>query len=182
MASNNINRAVFLDRDGTLNIECNYLHKKEDWCWIVGVPDALARLKNAGYLLIVVTNQSGIARGFYDKSDVDALHMWMDEDLNRRSGVHFDGIYICPHHPDFGNPCKCRKPEPGMLLTAAKDFNVDLSMSWMIGDKISDIDAGKAAGCRTILVSTGYGADAGVRAKADAMVYDLPQAVDIIVR
>ena len=149
--------AVFLDRDGTLNAERNYLYRIEDWEWLPGVPESLGSLARAGFKLVVVTNQSGIARGYYTETDVIKLHEWVDDDLYRRTGVRFDGFYICPHHPAYGAKCTCRKPDPGMLQSAAEDLNIELTRSWMIGDKLSDVQAGQAAGCRSLLVLTGYG-------------------------
>ena len=120
---------------------------------LLGVAAALARLRWAGYLLIVVTNQSGIARGYYDERAMQALHDWMDADL-RAQGAHIDAFYHCPHDPDLNGACTCRKPAPGMLLRAADDWFIDLERSWMIGDKMSDVVAGRAAGCTPILLST----------------------------
>lgn len=151
--------AIFLDRDGTVNVEKQYLHMAKDWEWIPGVVDALTQLKSAGYLLIVISNQAGIARGYYRESDLLELHTWINQ---RLSPVHaaIDAFYFCPHHPDFSKEtCDCRKPLPEMIFRAAREWNVDISRSWMIGDKLSDVQAGFAAGCRNILVQTGYGAE-----------------------
>lgn len=145
--------AVFLDRDGTLNVDFGYVSRPEDIRWLPGVAAALARLRWAGYLLIVVTNQSGIARGFYDVPTMQALHDWMNAAL-RTQGAHIDAFYHCPHHPDVTGVCTCRKPAPGMLLRAADDWFIDLEKSWMIGDKMSDVVAGRAAGCTPILLTT----------------------------
>ena len=111
--------AVFLDRDGTLNADRGYVCRPEDIRWLPGVAAALARLRWAGYLLIVVTNQSGIARGYYDEQTMQALHDWMGADL-RAQGAHIDAFYHCPHHPDLSGACPCRKPAPGLLLRAAE--------------------------------------------------------------
>lgn len=150
--------AVFIDRDGTLNVEKNYLHKWEDWEWIPGAVEAIQRLNAAGYLVIVVTNQAGIARGYYTEADVLELHQRVDEDLKKQGG-RIDGYYYCPHHPEYGEvrDCSCRKPEPGMLLQAAREHDIDLPRSFMIGDKAADIEAGLAVGATPILVLTGYG-------------------------
>ena len=145
--------AVFLDRDGTLNADLGFVSRLEDVRWLPGVAAALARLRWAGYLLIVVTNQSGIARGYYDEQTMQALHEWMDADL-RAQGAHIDAFYHCPHHPDLNGACTCRKPSPGMLLRAADDWFIDLERSWMIGDKMRDVIAGRAAGCTPILLTT----------------------------
>lgn len=155
-SSSALRPAVFLDRDGTLNADLGYVCRPEDVRWLPGVAAALARLRWAGYLLIVVTNQSGIARGYYDVPTMQALHDWMDADL-RSQGAHIDAFYHCPHHPDIDGACTCRKPAPGMLLRAADDWFIDLGRSWMIGDKMSDVTAGRAAGCTPILLSAGVG-------------------------
>ena len=148
-------KAVFLDRDGTLNIDHGYVHKIDDFQFIEGSIDALKALKEMGYLLVLVTNQSGIARGYFSEDQFLQLTEWMDWSLADR-GVDLDGIYYCPHHPEgkgeYKEECECRKPKPGMLMKAAKDFNVDLEKSWMIGDGENDVLAGKNAGCKTVLI------------------------------
>ena len=155
--------AVFLDRDGTINIEKDYLYRIEDFEFIPGAPEAIKRLKDAGYLVIVVTNQSGVARGYYSIEDVDRLHEHIQAEL-AKYGTSVDAFYSCPHHPTEGvneyvGECDCRKPEPGMLLQAARELRLDLGRSHMVGDKISDVMAGVAARCKTSsLVLTGHGA------------------------
>ena len=159
-----LNRAVFLDRDGTINVEKNYLSRCEDFEFLAGVPQALARLRKAGFLLVVVTNQSGVARDYYSLADVDRLHDCMKQQLALLN-ITLSGIYICPHHPDgvaggdFTMECSCRKGQPGMLLQAAEDLNIDLTQSYMVGDKLSDIEAGYRAGCSPILVTSGHYTD-----------------------
>ena len=150
--------AVFLDRDGTINVEKEYLHKIEDWEWIPGAINAIAALKKAGFLVIVITNQAGIARGYYDEAAMTNLHMRINMELGKH-GAAIDGFYHCPHHPEFGETreCECRKPMPGMIYKAKHDFDIDLAASWFVGDKASDIQAGLAAGVKSILVLTGYG-------------------------
>jgi len=150
--------AVFLDRDGTLNAEKNYLHRIEDWEWLSGVIEAISIINQMGYLAIVVTNQAGIARGYYSEDEVRKLHRQVDKIL-AGEGSWIDAYYYCPHHPNYGNDqnCNCRKPKPGMLLQATADFNIDLDKSFMIGDKALDIFAGISAGVTPILVATGYG-------------------------
>ena len=145
--------AVFLDRDGVLNEDSGYVGRPEAVRWLPGVPRALAALRRAGWLLVVVSNQSGIARGYFDHKAVDALHAWMNAQL-RPLGAQLDAFYYCPHHPDIGGPCACRKPAPGLLLRAAAELSIALDHSWMIGDKMSDAAAGRAAGCRPILIGT----------------------------
>ncbi|MHA1731229.1 MAG: D-glycero-beta-D-manno-heptose 1,7-bisphosphate 7-phosphatase [Promethearchaeota archaeon] len=147
-------RAVFLDRDGVINEEVNYLHEVAKLRIIPGVPGALKTMHELGFLLVVVTNQSGIGRGYYKREDAEAVHAAIQDRLRER-GVLVDAFYICPHTPE--DDCECRKPKPGMILKASEDFGIDASSSYMIGDKLTDLKAGKSAGCKTILVRTGYG-------------------------
>lgn len=153
-------RAVFLDRDGTINVEKEYLYQIAEFELIPGAAEAIQLFNRAGIMVVVVTNQSGVARGFYTEDDVENLHRHISRTLERH-GAHIDAWLYCPHHPDgrgsYALPCTCRKPSPGMLLEAARRYDIDLQNSAMIGDKRADIDAGKAVGCRTILVRTGYG-------------------------
>lgn len=155
-------RVVFLDRDGTLNEEVNYLHRTEDLVLLPGVAKALGSLKKAGYRLVVVTNQAGVARGYYEESDVARLHAYMNG-LLREKGAEIDYFFYCPHHPEHGigkykAACHCRKPETGMFEMAEKYYKIDKEHSWMIGDKLIDIQAGINYGVHTVLVGTGYGA------------------------
>lgn len=153
--------AAFLDRDGTINVEKEYLYQTKNFEFIPGAIEAIRLLNNAGVLVVVVTNQSGVARGYYSEDDVENLHRYIAAEL-KLSGAHIDGWVYCPHHPDgrgsYSLPCNCRKPLPGMLHEAARRYKIDLNKSTMIGDKRADIEAGVAAGCNTILVRTGYGA------------------------
>lgn len=182
----NLKRAVFLDRDGTINVEKDYLVRSEEFEFIPGVPEAIARLKKAGFLVIVVTNQSGVARGYFGVDAVQRLHVHLQQQL-AAFGTSIDGFYFCPHHPEHGKgeyriDCDCRKGNPGMLLQAAADYAIDLANSYMVGDKLADVEAGKRAGCQPILVLTGYGPDE-VGKLADEkvpVVADLPAAVDCI--
>ncbi len=153
--------AVFLDRDGTINVEKDYLHRSEDFAFIPGAPQAIRRLKAAGFLVIVVTNQSGVARGYFSLAAVEELHRHLQRQL-ALFGTGIDAFYSCPHHPQDGVgeyriACTCRKGAPGMLLQAAAEHRIDLAASWMIGDKAADIEAGHSAGCTSLLVLTGYG-------------------------
>ena len=155
-------RVIFLDRDGTLNEEVHYLHKKEDLRLIEGAADALCRFRKSGYRLVVVTNQAGVARGYYQEEDVKLLHEYMNEIL-RPLGAEIDCFFYCPHHPEHGigaykKNCSCRKPDIGMFEQAEQYFQVDKAHSWIIGDKLIDVEAGKRFGVRTVLVGTGYGA------------------------
>lgn len=150
-------KALFLDRDGVINKEVDYLHKIEEFEFIDGVVDAMRQAKEKGYLLIVITNQSGIGRGYYDEDAFFKLSEWMVEVL-RDQGVHIDRIYHCPHAP--GEGCDCRKPETGMIERAVKDFGIDLKTSWLVGDKESDIQAAINAGIpHHILVRSGHKVD-----------------------
>ncbi len=178
--------AVFLDRDGTINKEKNYLHRIEDFEFIPGIPQALKKLQDAGFLLVVVTNQSGVARGYFSLAQVHRLHDHIGLLLNDY-GVKIDGFYICPHHhtkgfPPFNIACDCRKGKPGMLLQAAGDLAINLSRSYMIGDKKADLQAGITAGCHSLLVRTGYGmqVDLSGEITCDGSFRDLPEAADYI--
>ena len=172
--------AVFLDRDGTLIEEVNYLSAPEQVKLIPGAADAVRRLNTAGVLVVVVTNQAGVARGYFSESRVGKVHAHLSALLAEHS-AHIDAYFHCPHHPTEGVgayrvACECRKPKPGLLLTAARELNIDLAQSWMIGDKLCDAEAGAAAGCRTILVRTGHGS--ALPADVDA-VQDLAAAIEV---
>lgn len=156
----NKQKAIFLDRDGTINKYVGFLRNIDDFELLPGVTEAIRIINASGYLAIVVTNQPVIARGEVTYDQLQEIHNKM-ETLLGAEGAYLDAIYFCPHHPHKGYEgevselkieCDCRKPKPGMLLRAADDFNIDLSKSWMVGDGENDIKAGKAAGCRTALV------------------------------
>lgn len=178
--------AVFFDRDGTINVEVNYLHRIDDLVLVPGAAAAIRAVNRAGYQAILVTNQAGIARGYYDEAALRTLHAHLAEVL-AAADARLDAIYFCPHHPDFGGACECRKPAPGMLLRAAAEHHLDLRRSWLVGDTLGDLGAGRAVGCRTVLVRTGYGARAEaelIHAEAsvilprpDAIVDDVGAAV-----
>jgi D-glycero-D-manno-heptose 1,7-bisphosphate phosphatase len=139
--------AAFLDRDGVLNRDSGYVWRREDFIWLPGAQRAVKRLNEAGYWVFVVTNQSGIGRGLYKPEDVESLHRWMNDEL-KRGGAHIDAFYYCPHRPDAQQSCDCRKPAPGMLLRAMREWPVDRGLSFMIGDKEIDMAAAEAAGVR----------------------------------
>jgi len=168
-------RAVFLDRDGTINLEKGYLFRIEDFEFVPGAPEAIRLLNESGFLVIVVTNQSGVARGFYGEEDVAALHRQIDVKL-ALCGARVDAWFYCSHHPAgkgaYAVTCSCRKPLPGMLLEAADLFDIDLKNSVMIGDKRADVEAAIAAGCRPILVRSGYGAEEEPAIPAGITVHD----------
>ena len=156
-----LNKAVFLDRDGTLNEDPGYLGDPEHLKLFPETGQALALLKNDyNYLLIVISNQSGVARGLITKDEVEAVNDEINN-LLQIFNVKIDAFYYCPFHPDFNSKdeCSCRKPSPKMILDAAKDLNIDLSSSYIIGDTVADVRAGQNAGLKTILVKTGYGSD-----------------------
>lgn len=137
-----MNRAFFLDRDGTINVDYNYVHTKEEWTWCDGAIDAIRWMNDKGFKVIVVTNQSGISKGKYSETDVRKLHRWVDKRLNK-NGTWVDAWYIAPYHPEFQQkpfyPPEDRKPGKGMFLKAKKEFNIDFSRSYMAGDKITDL-------------------------------------------
>lgn len=166
------NAAIFIDRDGVINLDSGYISKVDDFKYIEGVFDACRALKEMGFLLVLVTNQSGIARGYFTEDEFLNLTEWMDWNF-ADNGVEFDGIYYCPHHPKFGDKkdCDCRKPKPGMFFSAQEHLNIDMSSSVMIGDKADDMRAAKAAGVKTcILVSTGKKVTEEATALADVVV------------
>ena len=178
-----MNKAIFLDRDGTLNIDHGYVHQIDDFDFIEGSIEALQQLKKMGYLLVLVTNQSGIARGYFSEAQFLQLTEWMDWSLADRD-VDLDGIYYCPHLPDakiaeFKQNCDCRKPKSGMLLQAIQELKIDPQKSIMIGDKIDDLLAGKGANIKTnILVRTGKPITAEGEQLADFVldsIADLPR-------
>jgi D-glycero-D-manno-heptose 1,7-bisphosphate phosphatase len=153
--------AIFLDRDGVLIEDSHYLGDKSRVHLVPGAAEAVALLNRAEWVVVIVTNQSGVARGLFTEADVVAVHEHIAE-LLRGYGAKVDAFQYCPHHPDaevaeYRALCACRKPQPGMLLRAAAELGLDLAASWMIGDRVSDLEAGAAAGCRTALVRTGYG-------------------------
>lgn len=174
------NKAVFLDRDGVINIDKGYLHRVEDFEFIPGASEAVRLLNDAGFLVVVVTNQSGVARGYFTMEAVELLHRHIEEAL-AAAGARVDAWYVCPHHPDHGEDCCCRKPLPGMLTQAAADLQIDLTRSFMVGDKASDIEAGLAAGCRALLVGTEGGGGAGLVPDGVPLCPDLLTAVRVIV-
>ena len=152
-------KAVFFDRDGTLNVEVGYLYEFEKFKWIDGAIEAVKYCNDNGYLAIVVTNQSGIARGYYTEADVIALHNKMNEELSKH-GAHIDDFFYCPHHPEgvvdkYSIDCECRKPKPGLIEEACRKYDIDKSKSLMIGDKPRDVECGENAGVRSVLFNGG---------------------------
>ena len=153
-------KAIFLDRDGTINVEKDYIYKSEDLVFEEGTIEALKTFKNLGYILIVVSNQSGIARGYFTEEDLNIFNNNMNEIL-KKNGIEITEFYCCPHHPDgigeYKKVCECRKPNNKMIEDAIKKYNIDREKSYMIGDKTSDIGAGIKSNLKTVLVKTGYG-------------------------
>ena len=153
------NKAIFFDRDGTLNVDVDYLHDPADFVWIEGAVDAVRWANAHGWLVIVVTNQSGVARGYYDEESVCRLHDWMNTELGRH-GAHIDAFYYCPHHaegsvPAYAKVCDCRKPAPGMLLRAIAEHDIDPAASFLFGDSARDITAAERAGVRGVRYAGG---------------------------
>ena len=153
------NKAIFFDRDGTLNVDVDYLHEPEKFIWVEGAIDAIRWANEHGYLVIVVTNQSGVARGYYDETAVHRLHEWMNAEL-RKNGAHIDAFYYCPHHPEAAVPayaekCDCRKPAPGMILRAIAEHNIEPAASFLFGDAASDVVAAENAGVKGVRYTGG---------------------------
>ncbi len=154
-------RAVFIDRDGTLTEEVGYVNHPRRLRLLPRSADAVRRLNRAGVPVVVVTNQAGVARGYFSEDVLRAVNRELEAQL-KAAGAHLDGLYVCPHHPTEGTPpwraeCECRKPKPGMLLRAADDLGLDLARSVMVGDKASDLEVAPRAGMQSVLVLTGYG-------------------------
>jgi D-glycero-D-manno-heptose 1,7-bisphosphate phosphatase len=174
----NKQKAIFLDRDGTINKYVGFLRKIDEFELVPGAAEAIKLINESGYLAIVVTNQPVIARGEVTTSRLREIHNKMETMLGAE-GAYIDALYYCPHHPDKGFQgevielkidCDCRKPKPGLLFRAAQDFNIDLDNSWMIGDGKNDVGAGKAAGCRTVLIGEeDYGQDVTVSSLLEAV-------------
>ena len=157
-------KAVFFDRDGTLNVDTAYLYRIEEFRWEEGAVEAIRYCNDRGWLVIVVTNQSGVARGYYTEADVERLHAWMNEDLEKH-GAHIDAFYYCPHHPQgavaqYAKECDCRKPAPGLVETACREYGIDEAKSVLIGDKERDVECAERAGVRGILYPGGSLLDA----------------------
>ena len=170
-------RAVFLDRDGTISEDVNYCSSVEDFHILPTVPEAIRLLNDVGFKVVLITNQSGISRGYFTEAILAEIHAEMESEL-AKYGAFIDAIYYCPHHPDDG--CGCRKPKPGLLTKAAEELGIDLKFSYMIGDMQKDIDVGKAVGCKTVLITTGPDGGDGVT-NADYTAGSLSQAAQWII-
>jgi len=182
-----MNKAIFLDRDGVINEDLDYVYKVEDLKFIPRAVDGLKLLNELKYKLIIVTGQSGIGRGYYSEESMDKFHEHMLQIL-RKEGIVINAIYFCPHHAEKGIgkykiECECRKPKTGMIDNAKKDFDIELKESYIIGDKTDDIVMGKNAGCKTILVLTGKaGNDKNYDVKPDFIAKDLYHAAKLILK
>ena len=172
-------RAALLDRDGTIIFERNYLSDPDQVALLPGAADGLRLLRRLGFQLVVVTNQSGLSRGYFDTGRLDAVHARLGE-LLAAEDVTLDGIYVCPHLPE--HRCDCRKPEAGLAFAAATDLGLDLTQSIAIGDKMCDIDLGRRVGAATCLVKTGYGHQTAAEgiARPDHLVADLRELATLL--
>ena len=151
-----MNKALFLDRDGVVNKEKDYLYKVEDFEFIDGVFETCQYFQSKGHIIIIITNQAGIARGKYSEKDYEILTEWMKNEFIKKD-IKITQVYHCPHHPNYSGECECRKPNPGMILNACRDFDIDLKNSILVGDKISDIEAGINAKIgKSYLITTGH--------------------------
>jgi D-glycero-D-manno-heptose 1,7-bisphosphate phosphatase len=156
-----MNRAVFIDRDGTISEEVGYINHPSRFRVFPYAADAINRLHESGWLAVLVTNQAGVARGYFSEDMITTVHSHLEQELARQ-GAHLDAIYYCAHHPSVGEPpyrfdCDCRKPKPGLILRAAQELDIDLNRSWMIGDRYSDIELAHNAGVKSAFVLSGYG-------------------------
>ena len=179
----NMQKAVFLDRDGTVIELVPYLCEADKISLIPGAAEAVAEIKRRGYLCVLVSNQSAVGRGLIDEKGVDAMHEKLNELLKaRHPGAVFDGIYFCPFHPEaslaeYRKESFERKPNPGLILKAAREFEIDVGSSWMAGDSLSDLEAGTRAGCKVALVRTGYGLETEAKLQAEPGLEARPQAI-----
>ena len=172
-------KAVFLDRDGTINRDVHYCRKIEDFEILPGVPEAIKLLNQNDFKVIVVTNQSGIGRGYFSEAELSCIHRYMEKELEKH-GANIDAIFYCPHHPD--EDCECRKPKLKLILQAVDKYGIELRLSYMIGDKIRDVTTGKRAGCNTIWLQNSLeNLNNMVTMKPDYVAPDLLNAVNWII-
>lgn len=185
-------RAVFIDRDGTISEEVGYVNHPSRYRVFPYAAEAIKRLNEAGWLAVLVTNQAGVARGYFTEDVIGAVHTLLAQELER-GGARLDAIYYCPHHPSVGEPpyrfdCDCRKPRPGLIRRAAADLDIDLERSWMVGDRYSDTELARNAGTRAALVLSGYGRGeweyqrAAWRHQPDLVAENLLEAVRKIIK
>ena len=184
-------RAVFIDRDGTISEEVGYINHASRFRTFPYAPAAIKHLNDSGWLAIVVTNQAGVARGYFSEDMIQTVHKRMEDDL-ASGGGRLDAVYYCAHHPSVGEPpyrfeCDCRKPKPGLISRAAADFDIDLAASWMVGDRYSDIALARNAGVKSAFVLSGYGRGewehqrSGWSDQPDLVAENLLEAVRLIV-
>ena len=184
-------RAVFIDRDGTISEEVGYINHPSRFRVFPYAAAAIKHLNDHGWLAIVVTNQAGVARGYFSEEMIQTVHAEMTKELER-DGARLDAIYYCAHHPSVGEPpyrfdCDCRKPKPGLISRAARDFDVDLTASWMLGDRYSDVELARNAGVKSMFVLSGYGRGEWEHQRAnwteqpDLVAGNLLEAVQVIV-
>jgi D-glycero-D-manno-heptose 1,7-bisphosphate phosphatase len=184
-------RAVFIDRDGTISEEVGYINHVSRFRLFPYAPAAIKHLNENGWLAIVITNQAGVARGYFSEDTIQAVHGAMTNEL-KSNGAQLDAIYYCAHHPSVGEPpyrfdCDCRKPKPGLISRAAKNFDIDLEKSWMVGDRYSDVELARNAGVKSMFVLSGYGRGEWEHQRAswteqpDLVAEDLLEAVRFIV-
>lgn len=172
-------RAVFMDRDGTISEEVGYVNHVSRYRVFPFAAEAVRTLNEAGWLAVLVTNQAGVARGYFKEELIGEVHKVLAAELER-GGARLDAIYYCPHHPSVGEPpyrfdCDCRKPRPGLLLRAARELDLDLSHCWMVGDRFGDTELARNAGARSALVLTGYG-----RGEFEHQSHVWPQRPDLV--
>jgi histidinol-phosphate phosphatase family protein len=175
----NMNKAIFLDRDGTIAEDVNYCRKVEDFHILPMVPEAIKILNSQGYKVVVITNQSGVARGYFSEERLGEIHHKMNRELLNR-GAKVDAIYYCPHHPD--KKCNCRKPGIALFNRAINDIGIDLMSSYVIGDRQMDIEAGKTLGCGTVHVTTGPDGSKELAIQADFEAKNLLEAAEWIIK
>lgn len=184
-------RAVFIDRDGTISEEVGYINHPSRFRVFPYAATAIKLLNKSGWLAIVTTNQAGVARGYFSEELIQTVHERLKQDLES-NGARLDAIYYCAHHPSVGEPpyrreCDCRKPKPGLIRRAAEEFNIDLESSWMVGDRYSDIKLARNAGVRSAFVMSGYGRGewehqrSGWKQQPDLVVETLLEAVETII-
>lgn len=174
-------KALFLDRDGVVNVDKTHLYKIEDCEFVEGIFPLCTYAQSHGYRILIVTNQAGIAKGYYTQAQMHALHRYMTEKFSER-GVVIGHFYFCPHHPDFTGPCDCRKPAPGMFLQAQKDYGLDMKRCISVGDKVTDIQAGRNAGIeQCYLLKTRYdysGYQDRIYFSLDEILTDIKEKID----
>lgn len=172
---------VFLDRDGTINEDTGYIDSPERLVVLDGAAAAIKKLNSNGFKVIVITNQSGVGRGYFTHDAVDAVNKKLEEIL-KQDDAHIDAMYYCPHHPD--DDCECRKPKAGLVEQAKKDFHIDLKKSYVVGDKASDVEIARTIGCKGILVLTGMGRDEKKKLihKPHHIAHNLKDAVEWIIK